>query len=85
MAKNREFKNVEGVSIFRPQNRCYLNIKGDPIARGIENCKILETRNVDVSYSRDMPSASLMNFKKPVKCYHNAKDEFLFCGKYKVK
>jgi len=85
MAKTREFKNVESVSIFRPQNRCYVNIKGKPRARGYEKCKIIEIRNVDVSYSRDMPSASLVNFRKPVTCYHNAEDELLFCGEYKVK
>ena len=85
MAKTREIKNVEGVSIFRSVKRCYPLIKGEPISRGIEKCKIIEIRNADVSYSRDMPSVSIMNFKKPVTCYHNPKDEYLFCGEYRSK
>ena len=85
MVKTREFKNVESVSLFRSQKRCYPNIRGDPVSHGIEKCKIIEIRNVDVSYLRDMPSASLVNFRKPVKCYHNSKDELLFCGEYRSK
>lgn len=81
MAKTREFKNINGVTLFPDKNKCYINRKGKSLM--LNNCNILELRNIDLQYARDMPSSSLFNFKKPVTCYHNSADKFLFCGVYK--
>ena len=83
MAKSREFKNIDGLSLFHEQETCYLNREGKTL--GLEQCTIIELRNVDIRYSREMPPASLVNFRKPVTCYFNAADKFLFCGTYGKK
>ena len=77
MAKAREFKNIKGISLFPETKTCYL--KGDI---GLKPCDTIELRNVEIKYSREMPSATLVNFKKPVTCYFDASEKILFCGTY---
>jgi len=83
MAKIRVFKNIESVSIFKESKQCWIHRKNGPIQ--LEKCRTVEIRNVDLGYWRSMPMTELVSFNKPVTCHFNAKDEFLFCGKYKVK
>ena len=79
----RSFKNIEGVSVFHDSKTCYINRKGKSLK--LNNCNVVEVRNVDLSFERIMPSTSLMTFKKPVTCHHVASDKFLFCGTYRIK
>jgi len=53
MAKTRTFKNIEGVSIFHDENRCYITRKGKSLK--LENCNVVELRDIDLKYARDMP------------------------------
>ncbi len=80
MAKTREFKNIEGVSLFHDTKKCYLNRKGKSLQ--LKRCTVVELRNIDLQYLREMPSTTFMNFKKPVTCHFDATEKILFCGPY---